>query len=87
MEIKKGDIFVSLEEIPGSRDMGQIILCLENSFDRIWYKDKNSYKVNSPSLSGWRKAELHEIVAFNNGITNIKNIHPVNTVINNYQII
>lgn len=65
-----------------------------------WHKNMNIFDgvltVYPVKLSHWawnffeghfRKAELHEIVAYNAGIRNIKDIHPVNIVINNYQII
>lgn len=72
---KENDIVVSLHYLYSSRDVGDIIKLLNKTTDKIlWYKSNDSKVVNSSNLLSWRKATEQEIIAYNQGIRNIKDI-------------
>jgi hypothetical protein len=75
---KVGDIVVSLINIQGSREEGEMFEVLKDSEAILLsYKTNHSRTSrNSTNTSSWRAATEYEVAAFKRGITNINEIIP-----------
>jgi hypothetical protein len=76
---KVGDVVVSLINMGGSREEGEMFEVLKNSAAYVLqYKTNNSHTSrNSTNVSSWRAATEYEAAAFKQGITNINKISSV----------
>jgi len=68
-----GDIVVSMTDITGYRDKGDLFVVLPNSSkNTLWYRTHvNNEEINSTKSDGWRLATDDEKKLYENGFTNI----------------